>query len=89
MKTVRLDPVAFGVPQSAIEKQIHKEFQAAFDEFERASGQAKVTATSRLNRAVRRLFDFVGYGKVPGGLISRDGSRPALAPERRGNSDLG
>jgi len=65
MNTVRLDSVAFGVPQSAIEKQIHKEFQDAFDALERASGQGKVEATARLNRAVRRLFDFVGYGKVP------------------------
>ena len=65
MNTVRLDSVAFGVPQSAIEKQIHKEFQDAFDALERASGQGQVEATARLNRAVRRLFDFVGYGKVP------------------------
>ena len=79
----------FGLPSRAIEEQIHKEFQAAFDEFERASGQAKVTATARLNRAVRRLFDFVGYGKVSDGLRSQDGAAPTLAPERRGNSDLG
>jgi hypothetical protein len=55
----------FGFPHRAIEEQIHKEFQAAFAELERASGQEKVDATTRLNRAVRRLFDFVGYGKVP------------------------
>jgi hypothetical protein len=63
--TGRLDSVAFGVPQRASEEQIHKEFQDAFDELERASGQEKVDATARLNLAVRRLFDFVGYGKVP------------------------
>jgi hypothetical protein len=57
--------VAFGIPQSAIEEQIHKDFQDAFDELERASGQEKVDATARLNRVVRRLFDLVGYGKVP------------------------
>jgi hypothetical protein len=54
----------FDFPHRAIEEQIHKEFQAAFDEFERGSGQAKVAATARLNRAVRRQFDFVDYGKV-------------------------
>ena len=52
-------------PQRAIEEQIHKEFQDAFDELERVSGKEKTDATARLNRAVRRLFDFVGYGKVP------------------------
>jgi hypothetical protein len=57
--------MSFDSPQRAIEEQIHKEFQDAFDEFERASGHAKVAATARLNRAVRRLFDFVGYGRVP------------------------
>jgi hypothetical protein len=63
--TVRLDSVAF---RRAIEEQIHKKFQDAFDELERASGQEKVDATARLNRAVRGLFDFVGYGKVPKNL---------------------
>ena len=53
------------MPQREIEKQIHKEFQAAFDELERASEQEKINATARLNWAVRRLFDFVGYGRVP------------------------
>jgi hypothetical protein len=62
---VRLDSVAFDIPQSAIEEQIHKEFQDAFDGLERASRQERLDATARLNRAVRRLFDFVGYGKVP------------------------
>jgi hypothetical protein len=61
--TMRLDSVAFGIPQTAIEEQIHKEFQDAFDELERAS--EKVDAAARLNRVVRRLFDFVGYGKMP------------------------
>jgi hypothetical protein len=49
----------------AIKEQVHKEFRAAFDELERASGQEKIDAAARLNRAVRRLFDFVGYGVVP------------------------
>jgi hypothetical protein len=62
---VRFDSVPFGFPQRTIEKQIHEEFQTAFDELERASGQEKVNATARLNLAVRRLFDFVGYGKLP------------------------
>jgi hypothetical protein len=55
----------FSFCQRAIEERIDKEFQAAFDELQRASGQEKVDATARLNRAVRALFDFVGYGKVP------------------------
>ena len=55
----------FRFPQRKIEEQIHKQFRAAFDELERASGKEKEAAAIRLNRAVRRLFDFVGYGIVP------------------------
>jgi hypothetical protein len=62
--TVRLASVPFDFSQRAIEEQVHREFQDAFGELERASWQEKVDATARLNRAVRRLFDFVGYGKV-------------------------
>jgi hypothetical protein len=51
--TVRLAAVPFRFPQRAIEEQV-QEFQAAFDELERASGQEKVDATAPLNRAVRR-----------------------------------
>jgi hypothetical protein len=46
--------------QHEIEKQIREEFQAAFDELERASQEEKADATDRLNRATRRLYDFVG-----------------------------
>ena len=55
----------FRFPQCEIEEQIHKQFQAAFDELEPASGREKIDAAARLNRALRRLSDFVGYGKVP------------------------
>jgi hypothetical protein len=33
-----------------IKEQVHKEFRAAFDELERASGQEKIEAAARLNR---------------------------------------
>jgi len=52
-------------PESEIEEHIRKDFQAAFDEHERAPGNQKADAAVRLNRAMRRLYDFVGYGKVP------------------------
>jgi hypothetical protein len=55
----------FRFPRREIEEQIHKEFQDAFDELERASRHHRIDAVARLNRAVRRLFDFVGYGKMP------------------------
>jgi hypothetical protein len=48
-----------------IKEQVHNEFRAAFDELERASGKEKEAAAARLNRAVRRSYNFVGYGKVP------------------------
>lgn len=63
-------------PQRAIEEQIHEEFRAAFDELERASGREKIDAAVRLNRAVRRLYDFVGYDKVSQDLQSK---RPACS----------
>ena len=46
--------------QHETEKQIREEFRAAFDELERASQEEKADATDRLNRATRRLYDFVG-----------------------------
>jgi len=51
--------------QHEIEKQIREEFQAAFDELERASQEEKADATDRLNRATRRLYDVVGNSKLP------------------------
>ena len=52
-------------PPNVIKEQMDEEFRTAFDEVERTSGKEKQAATTRLNRAVRRLYDFVGYGKVP------------------------
>jgi hypothetical protein len=51
--------------QHEIEKQIREEFQAAFYELDRASQEEKADATDRLNRATRRLYDFVGNRKLP------------------------
>jgi hypothetical protein len=51
--------------QREIERQIREEFQAAFDELERASQEKKADAADRLNRATRRLYDFVGKRKLP------------------------
>ena len=51
--------------QNEIEKQIREEFQAAFDELERVPQDEKADATDRLNRATRRLYDFVGNRKLP------------------------
>jgi hypothetical protein len=50
--------------QRQIERQIREDFQAAFDELERASQEQKADATDRLNRATRRLYDFVGNRKL-------------------------
>jgi hypothetical protein len=50
--------------QLEIEKQIREEFQAAFEELERASGEKRAEASERLNRATRRLYDFVGNRKL-------------------------
>jgi hypothetical protein len=50
-----------------IEKQIREEFQAAFDELERASQEEKADAADRLRQATRRLYDFVGSRKLPQG----------------------
>jgi len=51
--------------RAAIEDQIRFEFEAAFDALERAPDEEKPRAASRLNRAVRRLYDLIGYGKMP------------------------
>ena len=51
--------------QHEIEKQIREEFQAAFDELERASQKERADAADRLNRATRRLYDFVENRKLP------------------------
>jgi len=53
------------IPQHEIEERIRQEFQAAFDELERACDKEKAGAAAHLNRAMRRLYDFVGHGEVP------------------------
>jgi hypothetical protein len=53
------------VPRHEIEDHIRREFRAAFEELERAEEKQKADAAARLNRAVRRLYDFIGSGKVP------------------------
>jgi hypothetical protein len=58
-------PMPFTFSTQVIEEQIHKEFRAAFDETGSSHRKEKDAATARLNRAVRRLYDYVGYGKVP------------------------
>jgi hypothetical protein len=59
------------IPNHEIEDNIRKEFRAAFDELEHAQEKEKADAGARLNRAVRRLYDFVGSGKVPQDLPLR------------------
>jgi hypothetical protein len=51
--------------RTAIEDQIREELAEAFDALDHASAEEKQEATSRVNRAVRQLFDFVVRGKVP------------------------
>ena len=41
------------------------EFENAFTALEQAPEAEKPRAASRLNRAVRRLYDLIGYGKMP------------------------
>lgn len=53
------------ISQNEIEEQIRKDFGIAFDEWKRAPEKEKADAAARLDRAIRRLYDFVGYGKVP------------------------
>jgi len=55
-------------PPHEIEEHLRREFEAAFHELERAPDREKSGATARLNRAMRRLYDFVGHGKVPKNL---------------------
>jgi hypothetical protein len=46
-------------------ERIRGEFLAAFAGLKQASAKEEANAHSRLNRGVRRLYDFVGYGKLP------------------------
>ena len=47
----------------SVEDRIRNEFTIAFEMVEQAASEQKPEAESRLNRAVRRLIDFVAYGK--------------------------
>jgi hypothetical protein len=58
-------------PEAEIEEHIRKEFQSAVDELERAASNQKVHAEARLKRVMRRLYDFVGYGRIPQDLQFR------------------
>jgi len=51
--------------KTEIEGQIREELDEAFNLLERAAPEDRRRATDRLNRAVRQLYDFVGYGKLP------------------------
>ena len=51
--------------RAAIEERIREELAEAFAALDHASAKEKPQATSRLNRAVHRLFDFVVRGRVP------------------------
>lgn len=70
-------------PEYDIEDLIRREFRSASDELERASGDYKADAAARLNHAIRKLYDFVGYGRVSTDLQFR---RPhSVCPSRESN----
>ena len=48
-----------------LEDRIRSEFLTAFAGLKQASAEEEANAHSRLHRAVRRLYDFVGCGKLP------------------------
>ncbi|HEY1241321.1 MAG TPA: hypothetical protein VGF16_12235 [Bryobacteraceae bacterium] len=48
-----------------IEERLRYELDEAFTAVERADEEQEARARTRLNRAVRRLYDFIGYGKIP------------------------
>lgn len=50
--------------KSAVEERIRQEFATALEKWEKAPAKDKPQAESRLNKAVRRLVDFVAYGKA-------------------------
>lgn len=58
-------------PKAQIEENIRKEFRAAFNEMQGAQTNQKAEAETRLNRAVRTLYDFVAHGKTPRDLPFR------------------
>lgn len=54
--------------QHEVEERIRADFRTALDELQRAPIAQRPDAAERLNCAMRRLYDFVGYGKVPADL---------------------
>ena len=59
-------PVTFN--RNAVEHRIREDFAIAVAQLEHAQPEDKPLAETRLNRAVRRLIDLIGHGKVPTGL---------------------
>lgn len=57
--------MAPAMDRAAIEERIRSEFQAAVAAVENAPPARKTHEEKRLNRAVRRLYDLIGYGKLP------------------------
>lgn len=53
------------IEKTAVEERVRSEFEAALCNLENASEEEKPVAESRLNRAVRALYDLVGHGKMP------------------------
>lgn len=62
-------PAPTGFVQSEVEQRIRNEFACAFTALENATSTQRADAAARLNRAVRRLYDFVGYGKLADDLV--------------------
>ena len=68
--------------RTAIEHRIREEFAIAIAEREHASPDDKPHAEDCLNRAVRRLIDFIGHGKVPADLRQTSSGNPVSASYR-------
>lgn len=57
--------MAPAMDRTAIEERIRSEFEAAVAAVENAPPAHKAHEEKRLNRAVRRVYDLIGYGKLP------------------------
>ena len=66
--------------RAAVEERIRNEFAIALAQLEHAAPEDKLQAQSRLNRAVRRLLDFVAHGKLPLPISST--VKPPIGQER-------
>ena len=53
------------INKAVLEDRIRAEFAIAFNALENAPTEEKPQATSRLNRAVRALYDVVAHDKIP------------------------